>query len=182
MLADGGAGFVMTTAENARKRGSAWVRVAGSGGCVSHYSIGQETQLSVLGWQRAAERAYAHASWGPADADFAQVYDSYAAVTAIASEGLGLCPPGDAARWFATGATSPGGDFPMNTNGGLLSAGHTGVGGGMALLIEGVRQLLWQAEPGRQIEACRRAIIGGTGGSYMDAQVLLLERTEGVPR
>jgi acetyl-CoA C-acetyltransferase len=178
-LADGACGFVMTTAENVRGRKQATVRIAGSGGCVSHYSIGQEPELSVLGWRTAAERAYRHASWGPTDADFAEVYDSYAAVTAIACEGLGVCPPGEAARWFATGATSPGGEFPMNTNGGLLSAGHTGVGGGMALLIEGVRQLLWQAEPARQIDACRRAIIGGTGGSYMDAQVLLLERAEG---
>jgi acetyl-CoA C-acetyltransferase len=183
MLADGAAAFVMTSAENAHKRTSSWVRIAGSGGCVSHYSIGQERDLATLGWPVAAERAYAQSGWGPKDADFAEVYDSYAAVTTIACEGLGLCAPGEGARWFASGATSPGGSFPMNTNGGLLSAGHTGVGGGTALLVEGVRQLLWQAEPDRQIQGCRRAIIGGTGGSYMDAQVLLLERVEdGVAR
>jgi acetyl-CoA C-acetyltransferase len=183
MLADGAAAFVMTSAENARSRKDAWVRIAGSGGCVSHYSIGQEPDLAALGWSTAARRAYAQAGWSAKDADFAEVYDSYAAVTTIASEGLGLCPPREGARWFASGATSPGGSFPMNTNGGLLSAGHTGVGGGMALLVEGVRQLLWEAEPERQVDGCRRAIIGGTGGSYMDAQVLLLERIEeGVAR
>jgi len=166
----------MTSAENARGRKDSWVRIAGSGGCVSHYSLGQEADLGVLGWRTASARAYEQSGWGPEDADFAQVYDSYAAVTTIACEGLGLCPVGEAARWFASGATSPGGKFPMNTNGGLLSAGHTGVGGGTALLVEGVRQLLWKAEPDRQIDGCRRAIIGGSGGSYMDAQVLLLER------
>jgi len=66
----------------------------------------------------------------------------------------------------------------MNTNGGLLSAGHTGVGGGMALLVEGIRQLLWQAEPERQLGGVKRGVIGGTGGTYMDAQVLLLERVD----
>ena len=66
--------------------------------------------------------------------------------------------------------------FPLNTNGGLLSAGHTGVGGGTALLVEGVRQLLHAAGADRQVEGAQRAIIGGTGGRYMDAQVLLLER------
>jgi acetyl-CoA acetyltransferase len=177
-LADGGVGFVMTSAENARGRVGASVRVAGSGGCVSHYSIGQETDLATLGWKTAAERAYAQSGWGPEDAQFGEIYDSYAAVTTIACEGLGLCPPGEGARWFASGATSPGGNFPVNTNGGLLSAGHTGVGGGTALLVEGVRQLLWAAEPERQIQDCRRAVIGGTGGSYMDAQVLLLERVD----
>jgi acetyl-CoA C-acetyltransferase len=175
-LADGAVAFVMTSAENARGRKNGWVRIAGSGGCVSHYSIGQEADLGVLGWKTAAQRAYDQSGWGPKDADFAEVYDSYAAVTTIACEGLGLCPPGEGARWFASGATSPGGDFPMNTNGGLLSAGHTGVGGGTALLVEGIRQLLHQAPPERQLEGCRRTIIGGTGGSYMDAQVLLLER------
>jgi hypothetical protein len=39
--------------------------------------------------------------------------------------------------------------------------------------------LLWKAEPQRQIDGCSRAIVGGTGGSYMDAQVLLLERIAG---
>ena len=178
MLADGAAAFVMTTAENAARHSDSWVRIAGSGGCVSHYSLGQEIDAATLGWKIAAGRAYEHASWGADAADFAQIYDSYAAVTTIGAEGLGLCPPGEAARWFRSGATSPGGAMPMNTNGGLLSAGHTGVGGGLALLIEGVRQLLHRAEKPRQIENARKGIIGGSGGSYMDAQVLLLERTE----
>ena len=179
-LADGAVAFVMTSAENAKARGlTESVRIAGSGGCVSHYSIGQETNLSVLGWPVAAERAYNQSGWDPQDADLAQVYDSYAAITAIGIEGLGLCPKGEGARWFAAGNGDPGGKLPINTNGGLLSAGHTGVGGGTALLVEGVRQLLHRAEKPRQVEGCKRAIIGGTGGSYMDAQVLLLERVEG---
>jgi acetyl-CoA C-acetyltransferase len=177
-LADGAAAFVMTSAANAAERRPEAVRIAGSGGCVSHYTIAQETDLARLGWQKAGDRAWAQSGWQPSDLDFAEVYDSYAAVTTIACEHLGLCPPGEGARWFESGATSPGGDFPMNTNGGLLSAGHTGVGGGMALLVEGVRQLLWEAEPERQIDQPHKCLIGGTGGTYMDAQVLLLERTE----
>jgi acetyl-CoA C-acetyltransferase len=182
MLADGAAAFVMTSAENAkRRRIDATVRIAGSGGCVSHYSIGQERDLAVLGWPVAAQRAYAQSGWGPKDAAFGEIYDSYAAITAIALEGLGLAERGEGARWFSRHC-GPGGKFACNTNGGLLSAGHTGVGGGMALLIEAVRQLLWRAEPTRQIQNCRRGIVGGTGGSYMDAQVLLLERADGEAR
>jgi len=177
MLADGAAAFVMTSADHAKHRGiKTTVRVAGSGGCVSHYSIGQEADLAVLGWATAAKRAYEQSGWGPKDAQFGEIYDSYAAVTAVAVEGLGICPQGEGARWFESGAAKPGGKFPCNTNGGLLSAGHTGVGGGTALLVEGIRQLLWRAEPERQIANAQRCVIGGTGGSYMDAQVLLLER------
>lgn len=176
MLADGAVGMVMTSAENAKKSKDSWVRIAGSGGCVSHYSIGQETDLAVLGWRKAAAEAYEQAGWGPQDADLAEVYDSYAAVLSIALEGLGLAPFGEAARTFAAGAFSPGGRLPVNTNGGLLSAGHTGVGGGTALLAEAVRQLSGKAESNRQVEGAQRAVCGGSGGTYMDSQVLLLER------
>jgi acetyl-CoA C-acetyltransferase len=176
MLADGAVAFVMTSAENARARGLDTVRVAGSGGCVSHYSVGQEPDLAALGWATAARRAYEQSGWGPKDAQMAQIYDTYAAVTTIAVEGLGLCEPGEGARWFASGAADPGGSLPCNTNGGMLSAGHTGVGGGTALLVEGVRQLLGRAGPERQVAGVERCIVGGSGGSYMDAQVLLLER------
>jgi acetyl-CoA C-acetyltransferase len=50
MMADGAVGLVLTSAREASKAQDAWVRVAGSGGCVSHYSIGQEADLAVLGW------------------------------------------------------------------------------------------------------------------------------------
>ncbi|MDH4399822.1 thiolase family protein [Sphingorhabdus sp.] len=176
-MADGACAFVMTNTANAKKRGiSNAVRVAGSGGCVSHYCLSQEADQAVLGWPLAAERAWNQSGWGPEDADIAEIYDSYAAVTAIALEGIGIAAKGEGARWFAAGHGDPGGKLPMNTNGGLLSAGHTGVGGGTALLVEGIRQLLHRAPSKRQVENCQRAIIGGSGGSYMDAQILLLER------
>lgn len=176
MLADGACALVLTSAGNARRLGrDRWVRVAGSGGCVSHYSIGQERELGVLGWELAGVEAYETAGWGPEDADLAEVYDSYAAVLTSGLEGLGLAPKHEAARQFTAGDFSPGGRLPVNTNGGLLSAGHTGVGGGTALLTEGVRQLLGRAGARRQVEGAERAVCGGSGGTYMDSQVLLLE-------
>ena len=178
-MADGGCAMVMTSTANAKKRGiTHGVRVAGSGGCVSHYCLSQEADQAVLGWPLAAERAWEQSGWGPQDAQIAEIYDSYAAVTTIALEGIGIVPKGEGARWFAVGHGNPGGKLPINTNGGLLSAGHTGVGGGTALLTEGVRQLLHRAPAKRQVENVERAIIGGSGGSYMDAQILLLERTK----
>ncbi|WP_220187116.1 thiolase family protein [Pseudonocardia pini] len=176
MLADGACALVLTSRGNARKLGKdRVVRLAGEGGCVSHYSIGQEREVGKLGWEIAAPAAYEAAGWGPEDVDIAEIYDSYAAVLTSGLEGLGLAPKGEAARMFARGEFSPGGRLPVNTNGGLLSAGHTGVGGGTALLTEGVRQLLGRAGPERQVEGATRAALGGSGGTYMDSQVLLLE-------
>ena len=175
MLADGACALVLTSRGNARRLGKdRVVRIAGEGGVVSHYSIGQEREVGKLGWELAGPAAYEAAGWGPQDADIAEIYDSYAAVLTSGLEGLGLAPKGEAARMFARGEFSPGGRLPVNTNGGLLSAGHTGVGGGTALLTEGVRQLLGRAGE-RQVDGATRAVLGGSGGTYMDSQVLLLE-------
>ncbi len=61
----------------------------------------------------------------------------------------------------------------MTTNGGMLSQGHTGAGGGVAVLVEAVRQLMGKAGE-RQVPNASLAVETGTGGSYMDAQVLVL--------
>ena len=53
MMADGAVGIVMTTPDLAGRRNQQSVRIVGTGGCVSHYSLGQETDLARLGWPRA---------------------------------------------------------------------------------------------------------------------------------
>jgi hypothetical protein len=61
----------------------------------------------------------------------------------------------------------------MTTNGGMLSQGHTGAGGGVALVVEATRQLMGKAGK-RQVPGAKLALETGSGGSYMDAHVLLL--------
>jgi len=176
MLADGAVAFVMTSAENAKSRGLDSVRVAGSGGCVSHYSIGQEPDLAALGWATAAGHAYEQSGWGPKDAQIAQIYDTYAAVTTIDVEGLGFCDPVTAPVWLPRALQIPAGGYRAIPMAACCRPATPESGGGTALLVEGVRQLLGRAESERQVPGVERCIVGGTGGSYMDAQVLLLER------
>jgi len=147
MMADGAVGIVMTTPELAARRNQQSVRVAGTGGCVSHYSLGQETDLARLGWPMAAEMAYDASGWSPEDADFAEVYDSYAAVMAIAFEGLGLCIRNGKIVTGAGGDTSPGGAADNLDNGepGLaLALAPTGV------MVTGNWEKRWHAEPYEQ--------------------------------
>lgn len=63
----------------------------------------------------------------------------------------------------------------MTTNGGMLSMGHTGVGGGIAVLVEGVRQLMGKAGP-RQVENLVNAVETASGGTWMDSHVTVLSR------
>ena len=71
------------------------------------------------------------------------------------------------------GQTWPGGRLPMTTNGGMLSQGHTGAGGGIAILVEAARQLMGKAGA-RQVPAARFAVETATGGTYVDAHVTIL--------
>ena len=131
--------------------------------------------MARFGYAEAARDAFAMAGIGPKDIDIAEIYDSYPVVNLCVLEGLGLVPRGEAGAFVAAGHTWPGGKLPMTTNGGMLSQGHTGAGGGVAVLVEAVRQLMGKAGP-RQVPNAKIAVETGVGGSYMDAQVLVLSK------
>lgn len=173
MLADGAAAFVVTTAEHARTLPNKPVYYLGSGGRVTHYALSQEPDLTRFGWAEAGTDAFREAGLGPRNVDIVQLYDSYAVFCLIALEELGFVERGQAGKFVQDGHTLPGGELPMTTNGGMLSQGHTAVGGGVAILVESFRQLMGRAGP-RQVPGATVALETAVGGSYMDAQVLLL--------
>jgi acetyl-CoA C-acetyltransferase len=173
MLADGACALVLTSAERAPDLAEKPIYYLGSGGRVTHYALSQEPDMTRFGWKEAADEAYAEAGIGPDDVDLAEIYDSYAIFNLICLEELGFVERGSAGSFVAAGNTGPGGSLPMTTNGGMLSQGHSVVGGGLAILIESVRQLMGRAGD-RQVPDAKLAVETGVGGSYMDSQVLVL--------
>ena len=68
--------------------------------------------------------------------------------------------------------TAPGGDFPLNTNGGGLSYTHPGMYG-IFPVVEAVRQL--RAECGeRQAPDVSLALVNGTGGALSATGTIVL--------
>ena len=57
-----------------------------------------------------------------------------------------------------------GGTLPVTTHGGLLSACHPGLGGGLFHVLEGVRQVRGQAGA-RQVNHAKLALVHGNGGT-----------------
>ena len=103
-----------------------------------------------------------------------QVYDSFTITVLLSLEGLGFAPRGGAAELVLSGATRPGGAFPLNTSGGGLSYCHPGQFG-ILLLIEAVQQL--RGESGqRQVLGAKRALVHGTGGILSSHETVILER------
>jgi len=173
MLFDGGAAFVVTSAERARDLTEKPAYILGEGGAVTHFAYHQEPDLTRFGWARAGQKAFAEAGITPADIDVAEIYDSYPIFQLIAFEEIGLCARGEAGAIHLRGDTWPGGRLPTTTDGGMLSKGHIGAGGSVSLLVEAARQVMGRAGQ-RQVPDCRFAVETAVGGTYMDAQVTVL--------
>lgn len=111
------------------------------------------------------------AGMSPGDIDMAQLYDCFSSSVLFALEGLGLAPRGGAADLIRSGQTGPGGNLPVNTNGGLLCEGYVH---GMNTLAEAVLQL--QGRAGRRtVPAARTCVV--TSGALTDGSALVLART-----
>lgn len=175
VLADGGAAFIVTSAECAKDLRNPPVFPLGFGGRVCHYGISQDKDLTRLGFAEAAREAYEMAGITAKDIDIAEIYDGYPIFPLITLEGLGICERGEAGRFVLEGSTWPDGKMPMTTNGGMLGQGHTAAGGGVAVLVEAIRQLMGKAGK-RQVKKAKIAVETSLGGTFMDSQVVVLGR------
>lgn len=173
MLADGATAFVLTRADDARHMVRTPAYVRGFGSRFTHHKLSAMKDITDLGFAGAAQDAYEMAGITPADVDLAELYDAYPVFCLLTLEQLGLCGRGEAGPMVLEGACSPGGRLPLCTNGGMLSQGHTGIGGGLSLFLEGVRQLRGQCGE-RQVADATTALATSSGGTYMDAHVTIL--------
>ena len=179
VLADGAAAFIVTSWEYAKEITKTPVAILGTGSVVTHYSLAQELDITRFGFSKASKEAHEMAGITSEDIDIAEIYDSYPVFQLITLEELGLCERGTAGKFVYEGNTWPSGVMPMTTNGGMLSQGHTGAGGGFAIFVEAVRQLMRKAGE-RQVKDCTIAIETSTGGTYMDSHVTILGTKESV--
>jgi acetyl-CoA acetyltransferase len=171
-VSDGAAAFVVSAAPSGR----APVRIAGAAQFHPHQHVSQAANLAEFGLAQCADRALAEAQVAREAVDYLGIYDSFTITLLILLEETGFAPRGGAARLARDGAFDRDGPRPLNTHGGLLSFGHSGVAGGMALLVEAQRQLSGRAGP-RQAGRRRTAFLHGDGG-VMSAHVSLVLRRE----
>lgn len=172
-LCDGGAAFLVTSAERAKKASKPVYVLGESSRCSRALPSFDPDILIRESYATAAKEAFAEAGLTPADMDFAEIYEAYAVVQLMAYEELGFAKRGEGGAFFEAGYAAPGGKFPVTTNGGMLSQGHTGAGGGFALLVEAVRQLKGEAGK-RQVPNAKYGVYTGTGGAFNNAAVTVL--------
>ena len=158
-ISDGAMALVVS----AEPRDMPRVAITGAGQAHRHQHLTAIADTRNYGARDAARRAFAEAKLPASDIDYLAIYDSFTITLAILIEETGFAERGDSADRVRAGDFAPGGRLPLNTHGGLLSFGHSGVAGGMGHAVEAYRQLAGKAGD-RQIKSRSRAFVHGDGG------------------
>ena len=172
LVTDGGGAYVLVSAERARDLPNPPVYVLGNGTAIYNRQISAMPDLTTTAAFGSGQQAYAMAGMGPAEIDVVQLYDAFTINTVLFLEDLGFCKKGEGGPFAASGAIAPGGDLPVNTNGGGLSCVHPGMYGIFAV-IEAVRQLRGHCGE-RQLAGLETALVHGNGGTLSSQSTAIL--------
>ncbi|GHH03052.1 thiolase C-terminal domain-containing protein [Streptomyces rubradiris] len=180
LRSDGGAAVLLAAEEYVRDCRTAPVWVLGTGEHVSHATMSEWPDFTLSPAAVSGRLAFARAGVGPAEIDFAEIYDAFTYMTLVTLEDLGFCAKGEGGAFVAGGRLRVrGGELPVNTDGGGLAAQHPGMRG-LFLLVEAVRQLRGEAGE-RQVRARdgalpRLGVASGTGGWFCSSGTVVLGR------
>jgi acetyl-CoA C-acetyltransferase len=177
---DGAAAVVLTSSEWARHHGLPHAVLDGVGFAVTDgfYSGLFNPSNDFLGFRatRAAARAaYAQAgiSAPRAELDIVECHDCFTITEIVNYEDLGLCERGEGWRLLRDGATTAGGDIPVNLSGGLQSCGHPVGATGVRVVKEVADQMIGRAGA-RQVGDPRRGLAHTLGGPGVLSSVMVI--------
>jgi acetyl-CoA acetyltransferase len=177
LVTDGGGALIVVAAERAKDFPKKPVYLLGSGESSEHSMISMMHDFTESrAFKVSGALAFDEAKIERNDIDHAMFYDAFAHTPMFALEALGFVGKGESGPFFEEMRTAPGGDFPLNTNGGGLSYTHTGMYG-MFAIQESVRQL--RGEAAAQLPNVRTSIAHGVGGMFNAAGTLILTNDEG---
>jgi len=151
------------------------IAIRGAGQAHLHQHLTALQDVMDCGAARAARQALAEAGLALPDIEYLAIYDSFTITLAMLLEEIGFAPRRGAADRLRNGDFDPDGPLPLNTHGGLLSFGHSGVAGGLAHAVEAWRQMSGTAGA-RQIRQPQHALFHADGGVMSSHVSLVLSR------
>jgi len=171
---DGSAGMILAAEDLARKYTDVPVWIAGTGQCSSGATFGN-VNPDYTTWpavKLAAKDAYDSSSLLPKDMDVAELHDAFTINEIIEYEDMGFVKKGKGADLIRSGQSEIGGKIPINTNGGLIGAGHPIGATGIAQSLEVIQQLRNEAGK-RQVRNAKNGVILNLSASVSTASVIV---------
>jgi acetyl-CoA acetyltransferase len=176
LVTDGGGALILTSAERAKDFKTKPVYILGTGESVETPMVSQmEDFTSSRAFRVAGPTAFHQAGISVNDVDHLMIYDAFAHLPIYGLEDLGFLPRGEAASFIAARNTAPGGELPLNTNGGGLSYMHSGMYG-MYALQESVRQMRGTAAA--QVDDAKISVCHGVGGMFAASGTIIFSNRE----
>lgn len=164
LQSDGGAAFIISSAENVDKTEPEPVYIKGLGfGEHVREDWWNKQNYTRLAVETAKQNAFDLADITLDDVDFAQLYDCFTGEVLFQIEDYGWAEKGKAKEFLRDDRLGPDGDVPINTGGGLLSSHHHG---NMTGMMEALYQLRGEAGK-RQIDDTEIGIVSGHGGEIL---------------
>jgi acetyl-CoA acetyltransferase len=171
LVTDGGGALILTSAERARDFPTKPVYILGTGEATENPNISMmEDFTSSRAFRVSGKAAFESAGITHGEVDHLMIYDAMAHLPLYGLGDLGFCKPDEAKDFFRERRTAPGGELPMNTNGGGLSYMHSGMYG-MYALQESVRQM--RGEAPAQVEGARISVCHGVGRMFTAAGTII---------
>jgi acetyl-CoA acetyltransferase len=173
LVSDGGRAYIVTSAERAKDLKQPPVYIAGYGQCHHTPEIEQSHHMTgPTGAKASGEMALGMAGISLKDIDACEIYDCFTYTVEVTMQSYGFFEKGGGYEFFKDGRTGPGGEFPVNTSGGLLSEVYYM---GFTPLTEGVMQLRGQCGE-RQVENLNHILVSGNGGILQTHGTVILRR------
>ena len=180
MVCDGANAILLTSRENAAKRGMKAIYPAAYQELSGFNAGNPMAEILDSGFLKVGPRALAQAGLKASDIQSFHPYDDFLIAIMLQLEQIGFCEIGKGADFVLDTDMSFNGRLPLNTGGGQISAGQPGLAGGGVNLVEAVRQMFGEAGP-RQIANIKNAMVTGIGGipyarNWCTSGVLILEQ------
>jgi acetyl-CoA acetyltransferase len=168
---DGSTALIFSHRDAARDLGRPSIEIEALGVSLGGIGIGVHPgNFTSLVADRAGEMLWSRTDLKPKDVDVAQIYDGFSIHVLLWLESLGFCGRGEAASFVEGGLRiGLGGELPLNTSGGQLSAGRFH---GFGHLYEACLQL-WGRAGERQVLDARVSMVSNGGFGF---GALLLRR------
>jgi acetyl-CoA acetyltransferase len=178
-VSDSGRAFVVTTAERARDLRQPPVYIMGMGQAHPAVNVPQANHLvGGSGAVISGQEAFGMAGITLRDIDACEIYDCFTYTVEAELMDYGFFKPGEARDFLKAERLGPGGDFPLNTSGGLLSEVYQQ---GFTPLTEAVVQLRGEAGarqlgPATGNKTPEIILVSNNGGVMQSHSTLILRR------